>query len=385
MGIIRRLLIVWITVLVWTSPTHAEKRAALVIGNSAYKHTQSLINPSNDALAIAATLRSIGFKDVEVAIDQDFDSMRDTVRKFGQRAAKLDFALVYYAGHGMEMGGKNYLLPVDAKLRSDRDLDYEALTLNLILRAIEPAKQLRIVILDACRDNPFAAQMRISGKGTRSVSRGLAQVEPTGNTLVAYASKHGTVAEDGAGDNSPFATALLEHMGVPGLEISMLFRRVRDSVLDQTNRGQEPFVYGSLGGEAIYLVPPEKTKTVETRKKAAAAMRPQSSPVAAGSAKRGQSDGGLRFDEPVPHGANPVRGRTLEELASAIPLNPPIQGLDDSLWMKPCQSCHQWNRDRLCEQGKSYVGAPNDLMRHPHPYGGAYKIALMRWSQSGCN
>ncbi len=379
-----RLFLVFLVIVAWVSPTWADKRAALVIGNSTYEHAQRLTNPANDALAIAATLRSIGFNDVDVAIDQTIDDMRETVRKFGEKTANVDLALVYFAGHGMEMGGKNYLLPVDAKLKSDRDLDFEALTLNLVLRAIEPAKRLRIVILDACRNNPFASQMRLSGSATRSVSRGLVRIEPIGNTLVAYAAKDGTVAEDGAGDNSPFAAALLEYLGTAGLEISLLFRRVRDRVLERTNRRQEPFVYGSLGGEAIYLVPPANAKKEKAKKEILTAKRPEPTTVRSGPGQNNPSDDSLRFDAPVPHGAYPVRGKSIQELAASIPLNPPIVGLQEALWKKSCQSCHQWNRERLCEQGKSYINAPNDLMRHPHPYGGAYKVALMRWSMAGC-
>lgn len=355
-----------------TSPALAEKRAALVIGNSAYDHVQRLPNPANDALAVAATLRSIGFGDVEVAIDQNIDDLRRSIREFGQKAASVDVALVYYAGHGMELGGHNYLLPVDAKLKSDRDLDFEALTLDLVLRAIEPVKRMRIVILDACRNNPFAAQMQISGRVKRSVSRGLVRVEPSGETLVAYAAKAGTVADDGAGKHSPYTAALLKHLGTAGLEISLLFRQVRDTVLAATNQQQEPFVYGSLGGDAVYLVPHDKGVT---QKDAAGTKR----------AKAPSLGDGLQFDQPVPYGAYPVRGKTLEELLEAVPLNSPLEGLEASLWQKPCSSCHQWNRERLCEQGKSYIGAPKHVLRHPHPFGGAYKMALMRWSKSGCN
>ncbi|MGI9385553.1 MAG: caspase family protein, partial [Methyloligellaceae bacterium] len=256
--------------------------------------------------------------------------------------------------------------------KSDRDLDFEALTLGLVLRAIEPVKRMRIVILDACRNNPFAAQMQISGRVKRSVSRGLVRVEPSGDTLVAYAAKAGTVADDGSGKHSPYTAALLKHLGTEGLEISLLFRRVRDTVLAVTNRQQEPFVYGSLGGDGIYLVPKDKGVT----KKAPAVTK---------SAKAPSLGDGLRFDQPVPYGAYPVRGKSIEELLGSVPLNSPLEGLATNLWQKPCASCHQWNRERLCEQGKSYISAPKHVLRHPHPFGGAYKMALMRWSKSGCN
>ena len=233
----------------------AEKRVALIIGNSAYQHTSPLPNPANDAAAIAKKLTEIGFDTVEVKLDQSFSDLRLTLQGFARAARDSDVALVFYAGHGMEVGGVNYLVPVDAKLQSDQDVPYEAFPLDLVLAAIEPARRLRLVMLDACRDNPLAAQMANTSGSTRSIGRGLARIEPQGDTLVAYASKAGSVAEDGDGSNSPFTTALLQHLPTPGLDIRLMFGRVRDSVLEKTGRRQEPFVYGSLGGGELSLVP----------------------------------------------------------------------------------------------------------------------------------
>jgi uncharacterized caspase-like protein len=160
-------------------------------------------------------------------------------------------ALFYYAGHGIEAGGQNYLIPTDAKLQRDRDLDIEATRLETVLQVVSSAR-MRLIILDACRNNPFEASMQRSIR-TRAVSRGLAEIEPEGETLVVYAAKAGSTAADGDGANSPFATALATRLPQPGLEIGLLFRSVRDDVLAATGRTQEPFTYGSLSGQAFYF------------------------------------------------------------------------------------------------------------------------------------
>jgi uncharacterized caspase-like protein len=181
------------------------------------------------------------------------EKLIDALRGFAREAETADWALVYYAGHGIEANGTNYLVPVDAKLEVDRDIEYEAVPLNQVLSTVEGARKLRIVLLDACRDNPFTRQMRRT-VATRSIGRGLARVEPEGGTLVAYAAKDGQIALDGNGANSPFVAALVKHLPTPGVEINKLFRLVRDDVLAATGRKQEPFVYGSLPGEDFFFV-----------------------------------------------------------------------------------------------------------------------------------
>ena len=237
----------------------AERRVALIIGNGAYTHASELPNPRNDARAMADALRDIGFTSVMVAEDLDRVAFQRTLQKFTRETQNSDMALVFYAGHGIEMGGQNYLIPVDATLASDTDVAFEAVPLDLVMRSVEGARRLRIVLLDACRNNPFATRMVRSLGGSRSVGRGLARIEPPGDMLVAYAAKAGQVAEDGIGFNSPFTSGLLEHITTPGLEIQFLMRKVRDSVLQATSYRQEPHVYGSLGGDSYYLVPPEQT------------------------------------------------------------------------------------------------------------------------------
>lgn len=242
------------------TPGHAaegQRRVALVIGISDYNNASQLPNPVKDATRIASVLSSIGF-DVTLKTNLGINDLRDSVRNFADKADNSDVAVVYFAGHGIEMSGRNYLIPNDAELRRDRDLDHEALTLNLVTTALEGAKRLRIVLLDACRNNPFSAQMKLAGNRTRSVTRGLAPVEPLGDSLVVYASKHGTVAEDGEGQNSPFAEALAQTLTKPGVEISLLFRKVRDQVIRTTNRRQQPFIYGSISGDPFYFIAPKK-------------------------------------------------------------------------------------------------------------------------------
>jgi hypothetical protein len=234
----------------------AETRVALVIGNSAYTTVPVLPNPARDSEAVAGTLRSLGFETVRVASDLTYDALRRALRDFATIAEKADWALIYYAGHGMEVGGVNFLIPVDARLKTDRDATFEAIPLDLVLSSTEGARKLRLVILDACRDNPFMRQMTRT-IATRSIGRGLTGVEPEGGTLVVYAAKAGQVAFDGQGETSPFVTSLIRRMAEPGVEINKLFRLVRDDVLTATNRLQEPFVYGSLPGEDFFFVPRE--------------------------------------------------------------------------------------------------------------------------------
>lgn len=234
----------------------ADKRVALVLGISAYQHVAKLPNPSNDADAMAALFRKAGFDVVETKRDVGIADLRRAVGDFSDKAKDADVAVVFFAGHGIEVDGTNYLVPADAKLARDFDIEDEALSLDRLLKAIEPAKRLRLVMLDACRDNPFAQTMKRT-VASRSVGRGLAKIEPTvSDTLIAFAAKAGSVALDGDTSNSPFTSALLEHIATPGVDLRIAFGRVRDSVLSTTARKQEPYVYGSLGGNTVAIVDP---------------------------------------------------------------------------------------------------------------------------------
>jgi hypothetical protein len=239
-----------------TSGADLGRRIALVIGNSAYKNVPALTNPQHDAALVADAFRRTGFEIVNLQIDVGRERLIGALQDFAQQAETADWAVVYYAGHGMEVGGVNYLIPVDAKIISDRDISFEAVPLDQILNAAERAKKLRLVILDACRDNPFANQMkRTMTVASRSVSRGLAPVEPEAGSLVVFAAKDGETALDGDGGNSPFATAFLKNLQTPGLEVRRLFDFVRDDVMDATERKQKPFSYGSISGrQDFYFV-----------------------------------------------------------------------------------------------------------------------------------
>jgi hypothetical protein len=242
--------------LLMTDSAYAQRRVALVVGNSTYQNAPRLDNPANDAAAVAEMFRKAGFDVVTPKTDLGILDFKRAVREFVNTTRDSDIAVIYYAGHGIEVSGVNYMIPVDAKLVSDLDAEDEAVDLDRLVRALEPARRLRLVILDACRDNPFGRKMQRT-VATRTVNRGLAKIEPTGtDTLIAYAAKAGSTAEDGADRHSPFTAALLNNLAEPGLDVRIAFGRVRDEVLRKTGNRQEPFVYGSLGGTTISLVPP---------------------------------------------------------------------------------------------------------------------------------
>ncbi|MBR1092214.1 caspase family protein [Bradyrhizobium manausense] len=248
-------LLLAVVLLFGAEPAFAGKRVALVLANSAYQNAPSLANPVNDGAVMAKTLKDAGFDVVDSRHDLTALETRRVLRDFADATRDADIALVYYAGHGIEVDGSNYLIPVDAKLERDTDVYDEALSLDRVLVAVEPAKQLRLVILDACRDNPFGRTMKRT-LASRGIGRGLAQIEPAStNTLIAYSAKAGFTAQDGDGANSPFTIALSKHLTTPGLDVRRAFGFVRDDVLRATGNKQEPFVYGSLGGEDVPLVP----------------------------------------------------------------------------------------------------------------------------------
>ncbi len=243
--------------------SHA-KRVALVIGNAQYEHVSNIPNSANDANDIAAALERIGFE-VTARNDLDYREMRLTLRDFSEEMADAEMAMVYFAGHGIEIDNTNYLIPTNAELRSDKDVEFEAIRLETVLNAVSTAKGLKLVIVDACRNNPFVSDM-VRTTATRSIGQGLGRIDPSG-VLVGYSARGGTLALDGDGRNSPYAQAFLEHIEVPGLELGKMFRKVRDTVYDLTDGYQEPFTYGSLPGHDIFLVPAAVKAPVEAENK----------------------------------------------------------------------------------------------------------------------
>ena len=230
-------------------PAYAEGRIALLFGNGAYSTFGELPNPKNDAADVGAAFGRLGFH-VTTVLDAGRGQMHEALQTFAGRSVGADVAVVFYAGHGMEMDGVNYLVPVDARLQRDTDVEYETVQLDQVLRATEGAA-LRVVILDACRNNPLAQRMR-RARATRSISRGsfadLDEQVLLDETLVAYAAAAGTTAADGTGRNSPYTGALLSYLEEP-LELSALFRRVRGRVLETTGGVQRPHEYQSLLGD----------------------------------------------------------------------------------------------------------------------------------------
>ncbi|MFT4121963.1 caspase family protein [Bradyrhizobium sp.] len=231
------------------------RRVALVIGNGAYRNVHALPNPPRDSRMIASVLKDLGFQTVMSVSDLTRDKFFQTLRAFAEEAEKSDWAVVYYAGHGFEIGGVNYLVPVDAKLTVDKDAETEAVALEQVIAAVGAARKVRLVMLDACRDNPFAPTMQHT-LSLKLVDKGFSNIEPGAGFMVVYAAKHGETAMDGdGGADSPFATALAREVKVPRVEIRKLFDIVRDDVWAATRHVQQPFTYGSPPGrEDFYFV-----------------------------------------------------------------------------------------------------------------------------------
>ncbi|MFD2055377.1 caspase domain-containing protein [Mesorhizobium calcicola] len=234
------------------------KRVALVIGNSEYVHAVTLPNPANDARLIASTLRNAGFEVIE-GVDQDNAGMRSLISRFTEQSYDADLAVIFYAGHGMQVDGKNYLIPVDAELTSPAYLKTRTVQIDDFMAALPPDPAVGVIILDACRDNPLARTLAASMPKSRSTSlgTGLAPVEAksdgvgTGGLLIAYATDPGAIAFDGNGADSPYSTALARHLTEPGVEIQGALTRVRGEVAETTQGRQRPWHNASLGREVF--------------------------------------------------------------------------------------------------------------------------------------
>jgi tetratricopeptide (TPR) repeat protein len=229
-------------------------RLALVIGNGAYVNANSLPNPPNDARAVGQTLRQMGFEVLE-GMDLDRIGMERLIRDFLRKAPTARLTLLFYAGHGMQVDGKNYLVPVDAKLGAPSDLGFETIELDKILAGLDDAARANIIILDACRDNPLARSFAMRSGATRSsaVPGGLAGYQTVGTgTLIAFATAPGQTALDGKEANSPFTTALIKYLKTPGMEVNQMLTRVRVEVAGTTGNRQIPWANSSLLGD-VYL------------------------------------------------------------------------------------------------------------------------------------
>jgi hypothetical protein len=237
--------------LAWAGPD----RVALVIGNGAYVSAPRLPNPANDARDFSQSLRELGF-DVLGGVDFDRSAMERQIRDFRDRLENADIAVFFFAGHGLQVAGKNYLVPIDAKLTRAGDLDLDAIDLQVVLAQMEQRRGVNLIFLDACRDNPFAREFASALGESRSaaVGRGLAPIQSGVGTMIAFATEPDKLAMDGTGRNSPFTAALIHHIRDPDVDISVIMRRVRKEVLAATDQRQLPWDHSSLI-EPVVLTP----------------------------------------------------------------------------------------------------------------------------------
>lgn len=234
-------------------------RVALVVGNAAYENTEPLANPRNDAEAMSRTLRELGFE-VFDGYDLTRSAFEDLIREFARGARDADAAMLYYAGHGLEVASVNYLVPIDATIRDETDLKFETIVLSDIIALMEREQRTNLVFLDACRDNPMARNLSLN-MGTRSVAvgRGLAPIDTGVGTMIAYSTQPGNVALDGVGRHSPFTDALLEHIATPALDVEIMMRRVRRDVMQETAGQQVPWSSSSLTGSFVFQPQAQQT------------------------------------------------------------------------------------------------------------------------------
>lgn len=290
-------------------PLWSADRMALVIGVADYAHVPKLANTVNDANLIAGTLSDIGF-DVTTLINPTRADIIKGLSDFAFKAETADLGLIYFAGHGVEAQGKNFLLPVDAAIRSSADIPGASVTLNDFQAAVDHARKMHIVILDSCRDNPLPDKIDLnslasanvladdptSGTGTQTrgvgSGGGLAAASPDRGTLIAFAASPGEVAFDGDGVNSPFATAIADKIKLPGVDIGLAFRQIRDKVLSDTDNRQEPYVTNSLPGDPFYLAGPAALRdeiAVDDKSEAWAKLRPEQAEQLQAQASAGDS------------------------------------------------------------------------------------------------
>ena len=297
-----RLLLLVLGLLLAAAPALAQdRRVALIVGVGGYRNVPALANPPNDARDLAAVLDRLGFE-TETLVDPDRLALEAGVRRLGQRARGADAAFFFFAGHGLEAAGRNWLLPAPAEIRSDRDLRFEALDLDSVLEQLDGAARLSILVLDACRDNPFRKRLQASGRGASAAS-GLGQASATVGTLLAFATAPGTVADDGRGRNSPFTTALLKRIETPGLEIRQLMAEVRREVREATQGRQVPWENSALEGSFYF-----RAAAASAPPPAAAAPPAATAASAAGAPAPGASTPGAEtvFWESVRGSRNPA-------------------------------------------------------------------------------
>lgn len=399
-GVLLLLATLWLTM----NAASAERRVALVLGNSQYRHAPTLTNPVHDAEAIAAKLDYLHF---EVVSGYDLTKLQtqETVERFAKSVRGADVAVFFYAGHGLQVSGRNYLLPVDAALEDETSLDFEAVQMDFILRQMSRETGVRLVFLDACRDNPLAAVLAKSSGAPASTGLAEIQVENSGaGTLVAFATSPNEVAYDGGGEHSPFSAALLAHIGEPNTPMTQVMTEVTGDVFKATAGKQRPWMNASLTkevmlnkvdlskpiivGEAADI--PASGAEVRTATPGAQPAPSDDNAQLALNMLRQQipkldSDEPIFFDKPVHFGDPAIDNKSIAELVKGKPLFPPIEGLDKSIWAdRHCSGCHQWTQERLCEQAQTYAKVDVSVLRLQHPLGVRFKVALGKWAKNEC-
>ncbi|GGE41533.1 caspase family protein [Actibacterium pelagium] len=385
----------------------AEERIALIVGNGAYQAISPLDNPVSDAALMASTLEAVGFKVTHLA-DASQAAMKRAVADFGRdlrNAGPETTALFYYAGHAVQSFGNNYLLPVDAQITHQTELDLYGVEADWIVRQLFSARvKTSIVILDACRNNPFE---NVSGFD----SQGLAEMNAPTGSFIAYATSPGNVALDGTQGNSPYTLALADEIARSDQPIEQVSKAVRIRVINQTGGAQTPWDSSSLTSDFYFNRPapgaldnvaeanlwnsvknssdPEQIKlflrvhpngSFSGQARALLLAMPTPKP-STGAAPR------LAFDAPLPEGDPHIKGKAIAELINGSPLYPPFEGVPEELWKgQKCTNCHQWTRELLCEQGQFYVAGNSDnSLAKLHPYGGTFKSNVRKWASAGCN
>lgn len=379
----------------------AQDRIALVIGNGDYSAVAALDNPVSDAELMASSLTRVGFRVTKV-LNSDQAIMKRAVADFGRalrEAGPETTALFYYAGHAVQSFGNNYLLPVDAAIRHQAELDLYGVEADWVVRQLYSARvQTSIVILDACRNNPFE---HLSG----FERQGLAEMNAPTGSFIAYATAPGNVALDGTSGNSPYTAALAHEIINTPQPIEQISKAVRLRVLRETGGAQTPWDSSSLTSD-FYFRPPESAPQLQVnqaeqnlwdsikdsgnadqlrlylRVYPSGVFRPEAERRLAALARSPE----LSFTAPLPTGDDHVRGRAISELIKGQPLFPPFEGIPDELWKgQHCSNCHQWTKELLCEQGQFYMTENSSRsMGKQHPYGGTFKQNVSKWAAAGC-
>ncbi|TPM93906.1 peptidase c14 caspase catalytic subunit p20 [Mesorhizobium sp. B2-1-3A] len=401
-GFFRAACLAVLALLLTLTGASAERRVALVLGNAQYQHAAALANPVRDAQAMAERLKKLDFEVVS-GFDETKLQTQATIAQFAKQVRGADIALFFYAGHGLQVSGKNYLLPVDAALEDETSLDFEAVSADFVLRQMSRETSIRLVFLDACRDNPLAEALAKTA-GVNGASSGLAEI-PIENggagTLVAFAASPNQLAYDGSGEHSPFTAALLQHIGESNVSITEAMNRVTSDVFKATAGKQRPWINVSLTTEVVLhkvdlnaplivgeASAPQAESGSEARNTGAAASQGDDQlalDLLRQKIPKLASDAPILFDHPIDFGDAAIDGKSIAELIKGKPLFSPVEGLDKSVWEgKHCDGCHEWNEARLCDQAKNFAANDVSVLRLQHPLGTRFKVALAKWAQGGC-